>query len=101
MIRVLVLYNTPQDPAAFDRYYNEIHIPLAKQLPGLQRYTVSRKVTPLGGDAKYYLIAELDFESPAAMQAAFASPIGAETAADVPKFATGGSSLMTFEVAEV
>jgi uncharacterized protein (TIGR02118 family) len=101
MVRVLVLYNTPADPEAFDRYYEQSHIPLAKQLPGLLRYTVSKGVTPLGGDAKYYLVAELDFESPGAMQAAFSSPIGAETAADVPKFATGGSSLMFFEVAEV
>jgi uncharacterized protein (TIGR02118 family) len=101
MMRVLVLYNTPEDPAAFDRYYDEIHIPLAKQLPGLLRYTVSKNVTPLGGNAKYHLVAELDFESAAAMQAAFASPIGAETAADVPKFASGGASTMTFEVAEV
>jgi uncharacterized protein (TIGR02118 family) len=96
-----VLYNTPVDPEAFDRYYEEVHIPLAKQLPGLVRYTVSKGVTRLGGDAKHYLIAELDWETTEAMQAAFASAIGAETAADVPKFATGGSSLMVFEVAEV
>ncbi len=100
MVRVLVLYNTPADPEAFDRYYNEIHIPLARQLPGLLRYTVSRNLAALGGDAKYYLIAELDFASPEAVRAAFGSPIGRETAADVPKFATGGSSLMTYEVAE-
>lgn len=101
MVRVLVLYNTPQDPEAFDRYYEEVHIPLAKRLPGLLSYTVSKNLTPLGGDAKYYLIAELDWESQESMQAAFASPVGAETAADVAKFATGGSSLMVYEVAEV
>jgi uncharacterized protein (TIGR02118 family) len=101
MVRVLVLYNAPADPEAFDRYYEETHIPLAKQLPGLLRYTVSKNLAALGGDAKYHLIAELDWESTEAMQAAFASPIGAETAADVPKFATGGSSLMVYEVAEV
>lgn len=101
MVRVLVLYNTPEDPEAFDRYYEENHIPLAKQLPGLLRYTVSKNVTPAGGDAKYHLIAELDWESREAMQAAFGSPIGAQTAADVPKFATGGSSLLIYEVAEV
>ena len=101
MVRLLVLYNTPEDPQAFDRYYSEIHIPLAKQLPGLLRYTVSRNLAALGGDARYYLIAELDWESLEAMQAALASPIGAETAADVSKFATGGSSLMMYEVTEV
>ena len=44
MVRLLVLYNPPEDPAAFDKYYNEIHIPLAKQMPGLVRYTISRNL---------------------------------------------------------
>ena len=100
-MRLLVLYNTPADPEAFDRYYAETHIPLAKQLPGLLRYTVSRNAATLDGDANYYLIAELDWESMEAMQAAFGSEIGRETAADVPNFASGGHALMAFEVAEV
>ncbi len=101
MVRLLVLYNTPEDPEAFDRYYTENHIPLAKQLPGLIRYTVSRNAATLGGDAKYHLVAELDWESVEAMQAAFGSEIGRQTTADVPKFATGGASLLAYEVAEV
>jgi uncharacterized protein (TIGR02118 family) len=101
MVRFMALYNAPEDPEAFDRYYDEVHIPLAKQLPGLIRYTVSRNLTALGGGAKYYLIAELDWESMESMQAAFASPIGAQTAADVPKFASGGAATLIFEVAEV
>lgn len=101
MMRLLVLYNTPEDPEAFDRYYTENHIPLARQLPGLLRYTVSRNVAPLGGDAKHHLIAELDWESQEAMQAAFASEIGRRATADVPNFATGGASLLAYEVADV
>jgi uncharacterized protein (TIGR02118 family) len=101
MVRFLVLYDTPDDPAAFDKHYNEIHIPLAKQLPGLLRYTVSRNCTPVRGK-QYYLVAELDWESTEAMQAAFASEIGKQTGADVPKFAPGDKShSLIFEVAEV
>src|ERR1035438_5248185 len=37
MAQVLVLYNTPAEPAAFDRYYHEKHIPLARKIPGLRR----------------------------------------------------------------
>ena len=37
----------------------------------------------------------------AAFRAAVASPIAADAAADVEKFATGGSSTLIFEVAEV
>ena len=98
MVRMLVLYNHPEDPAAFDRHYNEIHIPLAKQIPRLVRYTVSRN---LSKDAPYYLVAELDWEDMDAFRAAVSSPIAAESAADVKKFATGGSSTLIYEVAEV
>jgi uncharacterized protein (TIGR02118 family) len=101
MVRFLVLYDPPEDPAAFDKHYNEIHIPLARQLPGLVRYTVSRNLTPVRGK-QYYLVAELDWESMEAMQAAFASEIGQQTGADVPKFAPGDKShSLIFEVAEV
>ena len=83
---------------AFDKYYNEIHIPLAKQLPGLVRYTISRN---LAANAQYYLIAELDWADLASAQAALRSPVGAACAADVAKFATTGAPSLLFEVAEV
>ena len=50
MVRFLVLYDTPADPEAFDRHYRDVHIPLAKQLPGLRRYTVSRNHGAVRGD---------------------------------------------------
>ena len=96
-MRVTVLYDQPADPAAFDKYYSEVHIPLAKQLPGLLRYTVSRGLR----DKQYYLVAELDFESREAIGAAFGSEIGKQTAADVENFAAGASRSLIFEVEEV
>jgi uncharacterized protein (TIGR02118 family) len=98
MVRLLVLYNPPEDAVAFDKYYNESHIPLAKQLPGLVRYTISRN---LAANAQYYLIAELDWADLASAQAALRSPVGAACTADVAKFATTGASTLLFEVAEV
>jgi uncharacterized protein (TIGR02118 family) len=98
MVRLLVLYNPPEDAVAFDKYYNEIHIPLAKQLPGLVRYTISRN---LAANAQYYLIAELDWADMASAQAALRSPVGAACTADVAKFATTGAPSLLFEVAEV
>lgn len=95
-----MLYNKPVDEAEFDRYYREIHIPLASKLPGLRRYTMSRNPAGVRGDS-YYLIAELDWDDMAALQAAFASPEGKAAADDVPKFATGGSSSVVFEVEDL
>ena len=36
MAKVFALYKTPADPAAFDRYYRDVHLPIAKKIPGLR-----------------------------------------------------------------
>lgn len=97
--RLLALYGHPTDPAAFDQYYAATHIPLAKQLPGLRSYTISRGgVGGPDGKAPYYLVAELNFDSVAAIQAALGSPAGAAAAGDLGKFASGGVTLVWYEV---
>lgn len=81
--RFLVLYTTPSDPDAFDRHYQQVHLPLAKHLPGLRRYSLSREVTLIRGAEPYYLIAQLEWDDLAALRAAFASPEGRATAEDM------------------
>ena len=90
MTRLLVLYNQPTDAAAFDVYYRDKHIPLAKTIPGVRSCTVSAQAPGLmaGGPAPY-LVAELDFDSPADFQAALASPEGQATAADLAALPVG------------
>ena len=61
MARFVVMYDTPSDIEAFERHYREVHIPLAKQLPGLRRYTVSHDATPVIGEP-YHLVAMLDWD---------------------------------------
>ncbi len=101
MVRYLVLYDTPADPEAFERHYREIHIPLARQLPGLRRYTLSRNHRGVRGDASYYLIAELDFDDMDALRQAFASEIGQATGADVQNFAPTGVRSVVYELEEL
>lgn len=83
MARMVVIYRTPADPAAFDAHYHAVHVPLAKRLPGLRSYEVSRPpvLTP-AGDPEPYLVATLHFDSLAAIREAFASDLGRECAAD-------------------
>jgi uncharacterized protein (TIGR02118 family) len=102
MADVVVLYKTPKDPAAFDKYYAATHIPLAKKMPGLRKFQVSQGpvVTP-AGPSGIHLIATLTFDSMAAIQKAFSSEEGRATASDVPKFATGGADIMFFDTKEV
>jgi uncharacterized protein (TIGR02118 family) len=95
---LLVLYKTPKDPAAFDRYYAETHIPLAKKIPGLRSYRVSKGAvgTP-AGPSSVHLVATLTFDSLAAIQAGLGSPEGAAAAGDLPNFAGAGVDLYMFE----
>ena len=83
MIRFLVVYPQPTDTAAFERHYFDVHVPLAKQLPGLRRYTVSRNAAPIRGTETFHLVAELDWDDLESMRRDFASPLGQETARDV------------------
>jgi uncharacterized protein (TIGR02118 family) len=102
MASLLVLYKTPKDTAAFDKYYAETHIPIAKKIPGLRRYEVSRgPVASPGGATGVHLVATLTFDSMAAIQSAFASAEGQAAAADVPIFATGGADMLMFDSVEV
>jgi uncharacterized protein (TIGR02118 family) len=91
MVRLIAMYKTPVDKAAFDRYYFGKHIPLAKTIPGLRRYEVMRApIGSLDGTAPWYLIALLEFDSLTAVDAALASDAGRATAADLENFAQAG-----------
>ena len=102
MADLVVIYKTPTDAAAFDKYYAETHIPLAKKLPGLRKYQVSKgDVASPAGPSGVYLVATLTFDSVAAIQDAFASPEGQAAAGDLPNFASGGADLLFFDTKEV
>ena len=85
-VRFLMMYETPTDIEAFERHYREVHIPLAKQLPGLRRYTRSHEPAPLRGEP-FYMVVMLDWDDQAALEAAFASEIGRRTGEDAENLA--------------
>ncbi|MEO6845213.1 MAG: EthD family reductase [Ginsengibacter sp.] len=83
MARMIAIYKTPEDKATFDKHYFEVHIPLAKKLPGIQKYDVSKSpIISTTGDSDTYLIGTLHFDSLDAIKAAFASEVGKACAAD-------------------
>jgi uncharacterized protein (TIGR02118 family) len=98
--RLLVQYGRPTDPDAFDRYYRDVHVGLAQQVPGLLRFETGRPNAVGGGEAPY-LVAQLDFESAEAFAAGMGSPQGQAAGADVGNFATGGATMSSFDVQDV
>ena len=102
MARLVVVYKTPKDPSAFDRYYFSTHVPLANKIPGLRRYEISNgPVASPAGPSGVHLIAILQFDDVAAIQQAFASPEGQAAAGDLQNFATAGAELFFFDSREV
>lgn len=102
MAQLVVMYKTPKDAAAFDRYYFEKHIPIAKKIPGLRKYEVSRgAVATPAGPSGYHLVALLHFDDLAAIQGAFGSTEGQAAVADVQTFATGGVDIFMFDTCSV
>lgn len=102
MARLVVMYKTPKDAAAFDKHYVETHIPLAKKIPGLRKFEINQG--PIGtpaGPSNFHLIAILHFDDMAAIQKALGSPEGQAAAADVQGFATGGADMLLFDSREV
>src|ERR1700685_3410323 len=69
MARMVVIYRTPKDVEAFDRHYFEIHVPLAKKIPGLRKYEVSNgPIAAPVGTSNVYLIGTLHFDDLAAIK---------------------------------
>lgn len=88
-----VAYGRPTDPHAFDTYYAESHLPLARRIPGLVDITARHCASLDGSEPPYYLLAQLAFESEADLQAGMGSDVGKAAAADLKNFADGGAAL--------
>ena len=95
MVKITVLYGHPTDPAAFEQYFNERHVPLVEQMPNLRRFEKALVVaTPDGGESPYYRVVELYFDSQEELQASRATPEGRAPGEDTPNYATGGVTVL-------
>jgi len=98
MATLMVLYNTPSDPVAFDAHYFSKHVPLAKKIPGLRSYEVNKgPVSTPQGASPYHLVALLGFDSLEAIKAALTSAEAQVTAADLANFAQAGVQFLVFD----
>jgi uncharacterized protein (TIGR02118 family) len=100
MIKLVALYRKPSDPESFDKHYFNIHIPLVKKIPGLKKIEVTRISGAPMGEAQYYLMAELYYDSMEALNAANASPEGRATVKDLMSFAADVVTLFFGDIAE-
>ena len=88
MTKVLVMLHKQEAQSwdEFQRYWHEIHGPIAARIPGLRGYVQNHATDR--GDVPY-AVAELSFDSPEALQAALATPEGQAALADLGNFVDG------------
>jgi uncharacterized protein (TIGR02118 family) len=99
MHKFVVLYGHPEDPEHFRSYYESTHIPLAAGLPGLKAWRYSFDVTARDqDDPPYFCIFEGEFENAEAMGEAMGGEYGRKVRADVPNYATGGATILTYAI---
>lgn len=95
MMKVTVLYGIPTSPEQFEEYYKSTHMPLAGKMKGVARIELTKFVSGPGGTKPaFYRMAELYFTTQSQMEQTLQSPEGQATVADIPKFATGGVTMV-------
>jgi uncharacterized protein (TIGR02118 family) len=93
VVRLVALYSQPEDPAAFDAHYRDVHGPIVNRYPNLVSVRLT-KADGLGGrPAAFYLMAEMSFASRADLDEALASDAGRESGRDLRNFAQAGVTL--------
>ena len=98
--KIVVLFGKPTDPQAFDKQYWEEHIPIARRMPGLRKYTVQKVLNPPRGEPAYYQVVELEFDNIESLKKATASQAGKDSTIHGAKIATGGMTIMFAESKE-
>lgn len=99
-VKLIVMYPYPKNVEAFEKLYQEEHVPMAvAKLAGKTKLVATRVLgTPAGGTPPFYRIAEVHFPSMEALQACATSPDGSATVAHAVEISSGGPPV--FLVAE-
>ena len=94
-VKLMVMYPPPKDVQAFERLYQDEHVPMAvKQLAGKTKLVATKVRGSPQGKPAFYRIAEVHFPSLEALQACAASAGGKETLAHAAKISTGGAPVV-------
>lgn len=90
-VKLIVAYPPPADTEAFEKVYNQEHVPLAvAKLIGKTRIVATRIIGSPEGALKFYRVAEVYFPSMDALEACASSSGGQEVLRHATKISSGG-----------
>ncbi len=97
--KFIAIYPRPKDIEAFEKAYQDEHVPMAvEKLSGKTKFVATKVLGSPQGTPPFYRIAEIHFPSMEALQACAASAGAKETLAHAVSISTGGPPI--FLVAE-
>ena len=80
--KLIVLYSNVKDPKKFDEYYKNVHVPMAKKIPGVRKIVVSKVKGIAVGKANYYQVVEVYFDDMESLKKATESKEAKEASKD-------------------
>jgi uncharacterized protein (TIGR02118 family) len=90
-VKLIVAYPQPTDGSAFERIYQQEHVPMAiANLHGKTKMVATKTLQSPQGGPPFYRIAEVHFPSMEALQRCAESAGGKETLAHAVKISSGG-----------
>lgn len=96
-IKLVAIYQMPEDQEIFNRHYTEIHTPIVRAIPGLLELRINKVSQHFIGDVRPYMIAEMVFANAESFQVAMASEENKKAGADIANFADGLVSVFVAE----
>ena len=98
-VKLVVIYPQPKDTDAFEKVYENEHVPLAvAKLGGKSKIVATKILSSPQGTPPFYRVAEVYFPSMQALEECAASDGGKEALAHAVKISSGGTPI--FFVAE-
>ncbi len=101
-VKLTVVYDNPTDPAAFEKHYAAVHVPLAGKVKGVKRAELA-KVFPKedGSPTPAYRVAELYFDDYQSACGAIATPEGQALIADAKQLGSAGVKFLLCDIETV
>ena len=90
-VKLIVAYPQPKDASAFEKIYQQEHVPMAiANLHGKTKMVATKILQSPQGEPQFYCVAEVHFPSMEVLQQCAESTGGKETLAHAAKISSGG-----------
>jgi uncharacterized protein (TIGR02118 family) len=102
MVKVTILFGRPTDEVAFQKHFNEVHVPAGAKVPGVARIETGKLDTVFSSEPNpnLYWVVDLWFENEEELEKALKTPEAQAAIEDLASFATGGVTVVTSVVHE-